>query len=295
MNTAKLAPAALLAALALAAPALAAKPAAPAASASFPDADWRTPDPENVLVVDTSKGRVIVELTPWAAPAHVERVKLLVRRGFYDGLTFFRVIDGFMAQTGDPRNDGMGGADDLPDMKAEFTFRRGRGLPATIVGRLPPDMTTPAPTEIGYVGPMVVRGAPEMQMMVAADGRAPAWPLFCAGVLGMARGTAPDTANSQFFFMRSTYPSLDGQYTAFGRVISGLPVVQAIKTGEPVAMPQDVMTRVRVLADIPAAERPKVQVLSTGSPTFRAMIKAAQARGGGAFSPCDLEIPARIG
>lgn len=279
----------------LAAAPLAAAPVRAAPAAAIPATDWRTPDPENVLVIETSKGRVIAELTSWAAPAHVERIKTLTRRGFYDGLTFFRVMEGFMAQTGDPLNTGMGGAEDLPDLKAEFTFRRGRGLAATTVGRLPPDLTTPSPTEIAYIGPMVVRGAPEMQMMIAADGRVQAWPLFCAGVLGMARGTDPDTGNSQFFLMRATYPSLDGQYTAFGRVLDGLAVVRAIKTGEPVAPPQDAMTRVRILADIPTAERPKVQVLDTTSASFKAMIKAAQARGGGAFTPCDLDIPVKIG
>ncbi|HQR88897.1 MAG TPA: peptidylprolyl isomerase, partial [Caulobacter sp.] len=64
--------------------------------------DWRTPDPQNVLVVETNKGRIIAELSPLAAPAHVARIRELVQANFYDGLTFFRVIDSFMAQTGDP-------------------------------------------------------------------------------------------------------------------------------------------------------------------------------------------------
>lgn len=77
-------------------------------------------DPENLLYLDLSTGgRVTILLRPDAAPAHVERVKTLVRRGFYDGLIFHRVIDGFMAQTGDPKGTGEGGSD-LPDLKAEF-------------------------------------------------------------------------------------------------------------------------------------------------------------------------------
>jgi peptidylprolyl isomerase len=95
--------------------------------------------------------------------------------------------------------------------------------------------------------------------------------------------------------MRATYPSLDKNYTAFGRVISGLPAIQAIKTGEPVTDPRDTMVKVRMLADIPAAERPKVQVLSTTSPSFKAIVAAAKEKGGGTFSPCDIEIPAKIG
>src|SRR4051794_16854568 len=81
-------------------------------------------DPENTLLLDLSTGgRVTIQLRPDVAPKHVERIKLLARRGFYNGLTFHRVIDGFMAQGGDPKGDGTGGSD-LPDLRAEFN-----GLP----------------------------------------------------------------------------------------------------------------------------------------------------------------------
>ena len=85
------------------------------------------PDPENTIYLDLKDGRVVIELLPDIAPNYVERVKTLTRQGFYDGLTFHRVIGGFMAQTGDPRGDGTGGSD-LPDLKAEFSqipFERG--------------------------------------------------------------------------------------------------------------------------------------------------------------------------
>ncbi len=287
----KSAPLALFALLLAAAPAM----GAPAKPFDAPAADWRTPDPENIVVFDTNRGRIIVELAPWAAPVHVERIRLLAREGFYDGLTFFRVIDDFMAQTGDPRNDGTGGSDTLPDMKAEFQFRAGRELRFTALGRRAPDLHTPFLTEVGFIDGFAVRGAPEMQMMMAADGKVSRWPMFCAGVLGMARAQAPDTANSQFFFVRQTYPSLDANYTAFGRVLSGLDAVRAIRTGEPAPNPQDVMTRVRMLSDLPAAERPKVQVLSTTSPSFKAIVEAAKAGGGGAANACDIVVPVKIG
>jgi peptidyl-prolyl cis-trans isomerase B (cyclophilin B) len=76
-------------------------------------------DPENTLILETTKGRVVIELRPDLAPKHVERIKTLARRGFYDGIVFHRVIDGFMAQTGDPTGTGTGGSD-LPDLQAEF-------------------------------------------------------------------------------------------------------------------------------------------------------------------------------
>ena len=76
-------------------------------------------DPENTLVLETTKGRVVIALRPDLAPGHVERIKTLARKGFYDGIVFHRVIDGFMAQTGCPKGTGTGGSD-LPDLKAEF-------------------------------------------------------------------------------------------------------------------------------------------------------------------------------
>ncbi|ADZ70647.1 Peptidyl-prolyl cis-trans isomerase, cyclophilin-type, putative [Polymorphum gilvum SL003B-26A1] len=87
----------------------------------------QTLDPENTLYMDLKDGRVTIRLRPDLAPAHVERIKMLTRKGFYDGLTFHRVIDGFMAQTGDPTGTGMGGSEE-PDLKAEFSprpFERG--------------------------------------------------------------------------------------------------------------------------------------------------------------------------
>jgi len=291
----KSAPIALATLLLAAAPAAMAAPAAKAPLApQYPAADWRTPDPDNILVIDTNRGRVIVELAPWAAPQSVARIKILTRQGFYNGLTFFRVIDDFMAQTGDPRNEGTGGSD-LPNVPDEFQFRHGRELPFTSLGRLAPDDKIPYLTETGFIDGFAVRGAPQMQMMAAADGKVSGWSLFCAGVMGMARANAPDTGNSQFYLMRQTYPLLDANYAAFGRVLSGLEAVRAIKTGEPVPGPQDQMLKVRMLMDIPAGERPTVQVLSTSSPSFKAILDAARAAGATGGSACDIAVPVKIG
>jgi len=264
-----------------------------AAPATAQTSDWRTPDPQNVLVIDTNQGRIIAELAPDMAPNHIERIRTLTKQGFYDGLTFFRVVGDFMDQTGDPKNDGTGGST-LPDLQPEFTLRGPpRGLHK--VASKGPDDDVRSSTDIGFMGVMPVRSSPEMQMMVTADGKAPAWGLFCAGVLGMARAATPDSANSQFFLMRDTKHDLDLNYTPFGRVIAGEDVVLKIKVGEPVPPPQDRMTKVRLLADIPEKERPKVQVMDTNGPAFRALVEAQKAQKGAAFDICDVEIPAKVG
>jgi peptidylprolyl isomerase len=130
-------------------------------------------------------------------------------------------------------------------------------------------------------------------MFMTADKKVAAWGLYCPGVAGMARGEENDSANSQFFLMRQPYPSLEKRYTAWGRVIDGLSVVRAIKVGEPVVDP-DKMIRVRVLADIPAGERPTVRVMDTKSAAFAALLQRTRAARGADFSPCDVEIPVQV-
>ncbi|MDP3591065.1 peptidylprolyl isomerase [Phenylobacterium sp.] len=263
-------------------PPVAGSPVAPGEPAA---ADWRTPNPDDVLVIDTNKGRIIVEMLPEVAPNHVTRIKELTRSGLYNGRSFFRVIDQFMAQTGDPEDRGTGGSD-KPDLTQEFVFRRGAGDMTLVV-----DQTV---TQLGFVKSLPVASQGEMLMAMTADGKVSAWPLFCPGVAAMARGEGVDSANSQFFLMRQAYPSLEKRYTGWGRVISGLDVVRAIKVGEPVAAPQDKMDKVRVLSDIPAAERPKVRVIDPKSAWFRAEIESARARMGADFSACAIRIPSEV-
>jgi peptidylprolyl isomerase len=136
---------------------------------------------ENTLYFDLKDGRVTIQLLPDLAPKHVERIKTLVRQGFYDGTPFHRVIEGFMAQGGDPTGTGTGGSQ-LPDLQAEFS--------------------------------------------------PPAKAKFIRGTCGMARTASPNTANSQFFIMFAPAPSLDGQYTIWGRVTAGMDVVDKIKRGQ---------------------------------------------------------------
>ena len=258
--------------------------AAPAAAAVH-SSDWRTPDPENVLVIDTNRGRIIVEMVPEVAPAHVARIRQLARARFYDGLVFFRVIDQFMAQTGDPKNAGDGGSSE-PNLKAEFIYRRDPAAPFAAVAH-------PMGTMAGFIGPLPVITQADSFAAMTSDHRLATWGTYCPGVAGMARDDDPDTANSQFFLMRQAYPSLDKRYTAWGRVLAGLDVVRAIKTGEPVQDPDRMLTA-RMLADLPAPERPSVQVIDPRGPAFSRLVARVRRARGADFSICDIELPARI-
>lgn len=248
-------------------------------------AEWRTVSPENLWVIDTAKGRVLVELEPRAAPAHIERIRTLTQQGFYDGLKFHRVIPNFMAQTGDPKGTGEGGSE-LPDLKGEFSFRRGRDSGFVAVENSGPGVR-------GIMGSLPITTQPDAQMFVTADFKVGASGLFCPGVAGMARAGSPDSANSQFFLMTGQNDNLNGGYTTFGRVVQGLDVVKALKAGDDaqdgkVADP-DVMTKVQLASALPEGQRPTVRVAVPGSPAFNAAVEAARTARGAQFGICDVQ------
>lgn len=166
-------------------------------------------DPENTLVVTLKGGDVVIEMLPDVAPRHVEQIKALAREGEYDNVAFHRVIEGFMAQTGDVANG---------DMEDGFNIRR-----AGAGGSSRPDL----PAEFSKLP-------------------------FDRGVVGMARSQNPNSGNSQFFIMFKDGHFLNGQYTVWGRVVSGMEHVDAITRGEPPSAP-DRMISVRVLADAEAS------------------------------------------
>ena len=143
-------------------------------------------DPENTLVLETTKGKATIALRPDLAPNHVARIKELAREGFYDGTPFHRVIDGFMAQGGDPTGTGTGGSG--KKLKAEFSAEK-----------------------------------------------------HVRGTCSMARSQSPDSADSQFFICFDNARFLDGQYTVWGQVTSGMENVDKIKRGEPVIDPDRIV------------------------------------------------------
>lgn len=253
-------------------------------AAAAPPAPWRVLPPDNTLVIETTKGRIVVEMRPDLAPLAVARVKLLAREGVYDGLLFHRVIDHFVDQTGNPNNRD-GGASSHPDLPPEFVFK----LPA---GRLAP-VRAASDGQQGFVGASPVEAVSAAEASRAADGRLRAWGAYCPGVAGMGRQADPGTSNSEIFFMRDAARRLDRDYTVWGKVVAGLEVVRAMAVGEPPEHP-DRMLKVRVMADMPDAERPRLEVMDERSPAFGKLVARLRAARGADFTVCDIEVPVRM-
>ena len=263
------------------------------ASFDAPDSAWRTVDPDNLIYIDTRTGRMIIELFPEIAPEHAARIRQLAGSDFYDGLEFFRTLEGFMNQTGDPTNSGTGDSG-MPDLPAEFTFRRGTDMPVTLIGA---GNGPEGQVQTGFLKGMPVATQPSSQAILTKDGKVTAYALHCPGVLSMARASDPNSANSQFFLMRGAAPFLDSQYTVWGRVVSGQEhVEQVVITRGPGEVPiagvtPDVMEDVGLYADLPDAK--VVQVLDTDSDAFQAYLDGEKVAGNYP-DICDISIPSRL-
>lgn len=253
------------------------------------DADWRPLDPENSLYMDLPAGLVVIELRPDFAPGHVARVKELTREGFYDGLTFHRVIEGFMAQGGDPKGDGTGGSD-KPNLQAEFSRDVSAVEGFRQIGR---DRIAP---RVGYVDGMPAAAQPEGLRSFLTTNHVALWPVHCPGVMSMARATDPNSANSQFFLMiGDSRLNLDRRYTAWGWIVDGFEATRRIVRGEPPSRPTPII-RVRVGSDIPASERADIRVMKTDNPIFTDYLKARGqlSEDGYVKDICEIRVPVKV-
>lgn len=247
---------------------------------------WMPLDPQNLLVVDTSKGRIIVEMRPDLAPRAVERIKLLARQGVYDGLQFHRVIDLFVAQTGNPNNKD-GGTSTYPNLEPEFSAR----LTADTVWC---QVTRTSHGSSGFLGTMPILTDTNAGIRQPDKPIFQAWGVYCPGVAGMGRGKAVNSANSEIFFMRGASSSRLGlQYTAWGNTVIGRDVITSVVAGEPPDHP-DTMQRVQVAADLPENQRPVVEMMDTRGPAFARLLERVRREKGADFSICDLQVPTRI-
>jgi peptidylprolyl isomerase len=234
-----------------------------------PPQAWRPVDPDNLVLIDTRYGETAVELAPQFAPKHVARLRALIRAHFYDGLSFYRVIDGFVAQGGVGEDTASTKIRDValekkwPKLKAEFDRPVGGDVTFTPLGN--PDLFAP---EVGHVNGFPVGRD-------AKDGRM--WIVQCPGAFAFARDNEDDTATTEFYIVIGQAPRrLDRNLTAFGRVIDGMQYLQKLERGDPDvdagviadAAKRDAIVSMRLASDLPEKSRPAYEVLRTESQAF---------------------------
>ena len=291
----------LLTLIALAALGCAQAAPAPAGMAQIlaraPAADWRALDPARLLVMRLPQGRVVIELAPAFAPAHVADIEALARAHYWDGLAITRVQDDFVAQWGDPAADtprrralpaGLSRA--LP---AEYT----RALAGLHFTRLPDgDVYAPA---VGFADGFPVGADP-------ANGRA--WLLHCYGMVGVGRDNPPDTGNgTELYAVIGQAPrQLDRNIALVGRVVQGMDLLSALPRGHgPLGFYRSAARRTRILSvrlasTLPAAQQPHLQALRTRSAAFAALLAERRDRANawfvyrpGKVSVCNVPLPVR--
>ncbi len=256
--------------------------------------DWRTPAPENTLYVQLPGGTVVLELAPQLAPLHVDNTRKLVRDGVFDNTSFYRVIDGFVAQGG-PQGDAP------PQVKtgqvtiaAEFT----RDTAQHPVDFVPLDAADGYADSVGFVDGFAAART--------RDG-AQTWAVHCYGALGMGRANESDSGGTELYVVIGhAQRYLDRNTTVFGRVLDGMDVLQKLDRSSALSGAQTVgssnrIVRIRVGSDLPPEERRPLQVMKTNSDAFRALMMARKNRRGEWFvhahnhiDVCAVPVPVRL-
>jgi peptidylprolyl isomerase len=257
-------------------------------------ADWRVVDPAEMLVMELASGRVVIELAPAFAPVHVANIKQLVRDGYFDGLTINRAQDNFVVQWGDPDEQSprsLKGA--RATLDAEFTTR---------AFTIP---FTPLPDADGYA-PQVGFSAGMPAARDSAAGQA--WLAHCYAMVGAGRGNAPESGNgSELYVVIGHAPrQLDRNIALVGRVLQGMEQLAVLPRGSgPLGFYERPEQRVpirsvRLGADIPHAERPRLEVLRTDRPAFEQLVELRRnrrdewyQRPAGYIDLCNVPIPVR--
>jgi len=261
-------------------------------AASTP-ADWRPLDPQDTLYLQLAAGRVVIELAPGFAPEHVANIKILARQQYFDGLAIIRSQDNFVVQWGDAEGKrSLGEA--RSTLPPEFTVTPRPGLPFT---RLPdPDGYAP---EVGFSG-----GFPAGRDPKAGQ----AWLAHCYGMVGAGRGNEPESGNgTELYVVTGHAPrQLDRNIALVGRVVQGMELLSVLPRGTgPLGFYEQPsqhvpITSVRVAADVPEAERARIEVLRTDTATFAALVEARRNRKddwykapAGHIDLCNVPLPVR--
>ena len=256
-----------------------------------PETEWRDVAAENLLMLETKRGFIAIELNPDFAPIHSARMRELASSGKYDGIQFYRVIDGFVAQGGFQNEDliaewpSLANENDREITVASFTPLGNKDLFTERVGHMD--------------------GFPAARD--AEMGRE--WLLHCPGAVAMARDTDPDSGGTEFYIVLDAQRYLDRNLTVFGRVIDGMEHVQALKRGDRavengvIQLPEtgDAIVSARIAAELPEQERIRYQVMNTNHAAFEAAKTSSRVREEEFFyrkppevlDICGFEVPIR--
>jgi len=255
--------------------------------------DWRPLDPETTLYLELDSGRVVFELAPLFAPAHLANLRLLSKAGWFDGLSINRVQDNFVTQWGDADSNRPQGAAE-PRLAPEFEREWTPDLPMTVLS----DGDVYAST-VGFIGGFPVAGD-------RAAGRV--WLTHCYGALGVGRDTAADSGNaSELYVVIGHAPrQLDRNITLLGRAVRGAELLAALPRGTGAlgfyesASERTPIRRLRFAADLPAAERLPLEIMRTDTATFAALVESRRNRRddwykspAGKIELCNVPIPVR--
>jgi peptidylprolyl isomerase len=260
--------------------------------ASSAPADWRTPDPENVLYLELSTGRVVIELAPKFAPLHVANIRKLARAGYFDGLAVIRVQDNYVAQWGDAE-----GTRALPagvaDVAAEFDTALSRSI-----GWVPlPDSDGYAP-QVGFADGFPAARSERLHLT---------WLAHCYGMVGVGRDENPTSSGAELYAVIGHAPRhLDRNVSLVGRIIKGAELLSSLPRGTgdlgfytktETSAP---IRAVRVAADVPPAERSNLEILRTDTPLFAALVESRRNRPetwfkvqAGHIELCNVPLPVR--
>lgn len=261
-----------------------------------PAADWRDVDPARLLVMTLPQGQVLIELAPQFAPDHVANIQTLARSRYWDGLSVIRAQDGYVVQWGDPAGDLPGEVSKpLGDAKAALPAEFTRAARDVAFSPLPDRDAWAA--EVGFV-----------DGFAAAREDGLVWPVHCYGTVGAGRDMAADSSTgAQLYAVIGHAPrALDRNITVVGRVLQGMEWLSTIRRGPPpMGFYTDMghrtpLLRVALASMLPAAERPRLQVLRTDSATFAALTQMRRerkdgwtVRSPGRVDVCALTVPVR--
>jgi cyclophilin family peptidyl-prolyl cis-trans isomerase len=259
--------------------------------------DWRNLDPARTLYMDLASGRVVIELAPEFAPAHVANIRAMAKAGYWNGLSINRSQDNFVVQWGDPATDDSAR----------------KPLPKTAKAKLPAEFTrssknipfTPLPDVDGWARQV---GFSDGFPIGLDTTDSTAWLAHCYGIVGAGRDTPADSSTgAELYVVTGQSPrQLDRNITSVGRVVQGMELLSVLPRGTgPLGFYETPEQRVaiqsiRLAADLKPAERLKLQVLRTDTPLFTALVEARRnrrddfyKRPAGHIDLCNVPLPVR--